>query len=135
MSTYQNNLETDKPTILIVDDERIARDILEGYLISEDYNLVFSTGGFQALEYLEKYPVDLVILDIMMAHMDGTQVCRHIKSNERLQNIPVILITGFSDDELQDRARDVGADGFLVKPIKGTNLRFVVRSMLDRAKK
>ena len=132
ISTEQNNVSTNKPTILIVDDERIARDILEGHLISEGYNLVFHTSGFQALDYIEKSPVDLVLLDIMMPHMDGIQVCRSIKSNERLQQILVILITGYSDEDLQLRARDAGADGFLAKPIKGENLRLVVRSMLER---
>jgi len=135
MEAHHNNPETDKSTILIVDDERMARDVLEGHLMSEDYNLVLCPGGFQALEYLEKRMVDLVLLDIMMPHLDGTQVCRQIKSSERLQNIPVILITGFSDDELQGRARDAGADGFLVKPIKGANIRLVVRSMLERRSK
>ncbi len=132
MPTEHNDGTTNKPTILIVDDERIARDILEGHLISEDYNLVFHASGFQALDYIEKNPVDLILLDVMMPHMDGIQVCRSIKSNERLRHIMVILITGFSDDELQMRARDAGADGFLAKPIKGENLRLVVRSMLER---
>ena len=132
MLAHLNDLETDKPTILIVDDESIARDILEGHLISEGYNLVLNASGFQALDYIEKNPVDLVLLDVMMPHMDGIQVCRSIKSNERLRHILVILVTGFSDDELQGHARDAGADGFLTKPIKGESLRLVVRSMLER---
>ena len=132
MPTDQTNLDTDKPAILIVDDERIAREILEGHLISENYNLVLKASGFQTLEYIDKNPVDLVLLDVMMPHLDGVQVCRSIKSNEKTQHILVILITGFSDDELQERARDAGADGFLAKPIKGENLRLVVRSLLER---
>ena len=132
MLAHLNDIETDKPTILIVDDESIARDILEGHLISEGYNLAFCTSGFQALDYIEKTPVDLVLLDVMMPHMDGIQVCRSIKSNEQLWHILVILITGFSDDELQERARDAGANGFLSKPIKGEKLRLAIRSMLER---
>ena len=117
-------------TILIVDDESIARDILEGHLITEGYNIILASNGFQALRRLERHNPDLVLLDIMMPRMDGFEVCQQIKSNERWQHIPVVLFSGYWDKEQQQRAQEVGADGFLRKPLDGNEVRILVRSLL-----
>jgi CheY-like chemotaxis protein len=128
--SIHSNPETAKPTILIVDDESIARDILEGHLASEDYTLTSAKNGFQALQHLESQPPDLVLLDIMMPRMDGFEVCQRIKSDERWQHIQVILITSFWDRDQVERGMEVGADGFLQKPVKGDELRSRIRSLL-----
>ncbi|MBN1219147.1 MAG: response regulator [Anaerolineae bacterium] len=117
-------------TVLIVDDEAIARDILEGHLATDGYQVVLVNSGFQALNRFEQNPPDLVLLDIMMPHLDGFEVCQRIKTNERWQHIPVILITGFWDNEQVIRADEAGADGFLKKPVDGAELRAQVRSLL-----
>ena len=127
---------TQKPsdyTILIVDDESIARDILKGHLITEGYNLVSVSSGFQALQHLERNPVDLVLLDVMMPYMDGFEVCRQIKKDERWRDIPVILVTAVLAEEHGEFGVEALADGFLQKPINGVGLRKQVRSLLHLA--
>ncbi|MBN1991546.1 MAG: response regulator [Anaerolineae bacterium] len=131
MSPNKKASETADYTILIVDDEAIARDTLEGHLITEGYNLTLVNSGFQALKHLEKNHADLILLDIMMPHMDGFEVCQRIKTNERWRHIPVILFTAFWDDEVEQRGTEVGADGFLQKPINGVKLRLLIRSILE----
>ena len=126
-------MEVNSPqhTILIVDDESIARDILEGYLASEGYNLVLARDGFQALRRFERHRPDLVILDVMMPHMDGFEVCRRIKSDERWRKVPIILITAFWDQQQMDRGIEAGAESFLPKPLNGDELRAQVRLLLQ----
>jgi two-component system cell cycle response regulator len=114
-----------------VDDEAIARDILEGHLATENYKLVFAKDGFQALRRFERHRPNLVILDVMMPHMDGFEVCKRIKSNENLRRVPVILITAFWDQEQMDNGIRAGAESFLPKPINGEDLRTQVRLLLQ----
>ncbi len=118
-------------TILIVDDEAIARDILEGHLAGEGYHLAMVNSGWQALQYLEQNQVDLVLLDIMMPHLDGFAVCERIKANPHWRKIPVILITGFWNQEQMDRGIAAGAESFLPKPIIGQDLRMQIRLLLQ----
>ncbi len=120
-----------KHTILIVDDERIAREILEGYLTADGYNLRLVKNGHRALDYLEQGQVDLILLDVMMPYMDGFEVCRHIKANERWRHIPIILITAFWEQDQMARGTELGANGFLKKPINRTELRTQVSAALE----
>jgi CheY-like chemotaxis protein len=129
--TDNRELKTITPTILIVDDEAIARDILEGHLATENYKLVFAKDGFQALRRFERHRPDLVILDVMMPHMDGFEVCKRIKSDRRWQHIPIILITAFWDQEQMDNGIEAGAESFLPKPISGEDLRTQIRLLLQ----
>ena len=116
-------------TVLIVDDESMTLDIFEGYLILEGYNLLLAKNGFKALEYMEQEPVDLVVLDIMMPYMDGFTVCKHIKA--KWENVPVVLITAMWDKDMRQRGHEVGADGFLKKPIDRQELIHLIRATLN----
>ena len=120
----------DNPTILIVDDESMTLDILEGYLTPDGYHLIRTKNGIKALEYLTQNYADLVLLDVMMPHMDGFTVCEHIK--KKWPHIPIILITSFWDKEQKQRGRNAGADSFLLKPIDKNQLRRRIRSMLNK---
>lgn len=126
-------METSSPeyTILIVDDESIARDVIEGHLASEGYNIVHARDGFQALRRFERHRANLVILDVMMPHMDGFEVCKRIKSDKRWRNIPIILVTAFWEQGQMDRGIEAGAESFLPKPLKGDELRAQVRLLLQ----
>jgi two-component system cell cycle response regulator len=126
-----DQIDASKYTILIVDDEAIARDIFEGHLVTEGYNLVSVTSGWQALQYLEQNQVDLVVLDVMMPHMDGFTVCERIKTNGRWRHIPIILVTAFWNQEQMDRGIAVGAESFLPKPVVGNELRAQIRLLLQ----
>lgn len=117
-------------TILIIDDESIARDVLEGLLHNQGYRLVFAASGPEALAYLEKETPDAILLDVMMPEMDGFTVCRRIKTDPRWQQIPVIIVTILGSKEDLARGFEAGADDFISKPVDALELRARVRSMV-----
>ena len=116
--------------VLIVDDESVARDILEGFLFREGYQLAFACNGPEALALVEKSPPDIILLDVMMPEMDGFEVCRRLKSDKRWRHIPIVLITALGGKEDLIRGLDAGADDFLCKPVNDLELRARVRSLL-----
>lgn len=125
MSTDQ-----EKAKILIVDDHRGARETLKGFLVPENYDLIFAASGQEALTYLEDISPDAILLDVMMPDMDGFEVCERIKANKKWQHIPIILVTALDSKEDLAHGLEVGADDFLHKPVSALELRARVRSML-----
>ncbi len=120
---------TSRKTVLIVDDEPLTLDVVEGFLALEGYELAFANNGTEALNYVKKQEPDIILLDVMMPDIDGFTVCRRLKANDKWRYIPVILITALSKENL-GLGVEAGADDFLQKPINGVELRIRVRSML-----
>jgi signal transduction histidine kinase len=104
-------------TILIVDDDATARETLTAILEGEKYQLELATTGMQALQMLDKLQPDLILLDVMMPNMDGFEVCRRIRSNPKLAEIPIILLTALDDRSSLLRGIESGADDFISKPV------------------
>jgi len=121
---------TEPQTVLIVDDEPIVRKVLGDLLLSQGYNLAFAANGIEALEQLPNIAPDLILLDISMPGMDGFEVCERLKSDERSQHIPVIMVTALDTTDDIVRGLDAGAEEFISKPVRGLELRARVRSML-----
>lgn len=118
-----------KPKILIVDDETFNVELLEGYL-SKDYSIMKAYNGNEALEIVGKTPPDLIILDIMMPDINGLQVCKIIKNDEKTSFIPIIIVTALNEKEIKIQAIEAGTDDFLNKPIDSIELTTRVRSLL-----
>ena len=109
--------ETKKhPRILVVDDAPENLMILES-ILSKDYSLKMFSDSAQALEYAFATPPDLILLDVMMPGIDGFDICRRLKANSRLADVPVIFITSKTDVEDEERGFAVGASDFIHKPI------------------
>ncbi|HHC24602.1 MAG TPA: response regulator [Desulfobacterales bacterium] len=124
--------------ILIVDDSRIIRARLKMLLKSGGYSdLFFAASAFEAYEYLEMdrpehtgEKIDLILMDIQMPEMDGIEACSRIKSVDRLQDIPVIMVTGDASEESLQSAFEAGAMDYIVKPVRKTELFARVSSLL-----
>ncbi len=110
-------------TILIVDDQISAREVLRGALTGQGYNLIFAAGGQEALKKAATVTPDLILLDVMMPEMDGFEVCRKIRAHEKLAEVPVILITALDDHDSRVQGLEAGADDFVSKPFDHTELR------------
>lgn len=110
-------------TVLIIDDEPIARAGLEALLAGEGYRLEFATNGQEGLAMASELVPDVILLDIMMPDMDGYEVCRRLRDTPRLRSIPIIIISALSDKESLVRGLDAGGDEFLSKPVTGLELR------------
>jgi PAS domain S-box-containing protein len=112
----------DTSTILIVDDDRGGRETLEALLSTQGYSLVLASSGQDALHKLAEAPVDLVLLDIMMPGMDGYEVCRRIRNDPAIADIPVLMLTALNDYRSRLAGYEVGADDYVTKPYDSAEL-------------
>jgi two-component system, sensor histidine kinase and response regulator len=121
MSTY---------SILVVDDQPENFEVIEALLESMDYTLHYASSGQIAIDFLDKFDPDLILLDVMMPEIDGIEVCKQIKSNSRWQAVPIIMVTSLCSKENLACCLTAGADDFLSKPVNSIELRARVHSML-----
>lgn len=116
--------------ILIVDDEPRYLRLLEANLRTEGYEVVTASDGLQAIETFSSQPIDLVLLDVMMPHLDGFGTCQRIRE---FSNVPIIILTAKGEEQDRVKGLDFGADDYLVKPFSATELLARVRAVLRRA--
>jgi len=125
-----NDPEMIKDVILVVDDQPINLKVIASVL-SADYSLSIANNGINALKMLEKGLPDLILLDIMMPEMDGYEVCRRIKANEKTKDIPIIFLTAKTDINDIIRGFDVGAVDYITKPFNPTEMKVRVVNHLN----
>lgn len=117
-------------TILIVDDEPIAQEVLGTLLLPLNYNLAFASHGAEALAKAVKLVPDLILLDIMMPVMNGLEVCRHLRAHSLLAEVPIIMVTALDDRDSRVQGIEAGADDFISKPFDRVELRARVRTII-----
>jgi two-component system, sensor histidine kinase and response regulator len=117
-------------SILVVDDHPENFEVIEALLESMNYTLHYASSGQVAIDFLDKFDPDLILLDVMMPEVDGIEVCKQIKANSRWQAVPIIMVTSLASKEDLSRCLTAGADDFLSKPVNGIELRARVNSML-----
>ncbi|MFQ5684506.1 MAG: diguanylate cyclase [Candidatus Binatia bacterium] len=114
-------------TVLVIEDHPDQRELLELVLQREGYRVISAANGAEALEKLEKEPVQLALSDIMMPKMDGLELLHRIRSNQAFKNIYLILITARIQEGDRVRGLDLGADDYINKPFSFTELLARVR--------
>jgi diguanylate cyclase (GGDEF)-like protein len=114
MSEMQEGL-SNKPKVLVVDDERLNLNALHG-LLRDDYQIMAAISGEQGLKAALSGKPDLILLDITMPDMDGLEVCRRLKADPLTREIPVIFITGLTQEEDEVKGFGVGAVDYIPKP-------------------
>ncbi len=115
-------MSTDKgKTILIVDDEPAVSQLLTVLLTSQGYTTRTATTGRQALESAS-FPVDLILLDMMLPDFEGLKVCQQLKSNSHSKDIPIIILTGHHSKTERIESLYLGAEDYLVKPFEPDDL-------------
>lgn len=127
---YGFSPENNMRTLLIVEDNSEIRAYLKGKL-SSVYNVTECENGREALEILNRIKVDMVISDVMMPLMDGMQLCRQIKADEKLNHIPVILLTAYTFDVSAKDGIATGADAYIPKPFNYDYLLTRIRNIFE----
>ncbi len=119
-------------TILLVDDEKRLVALLESYLKQEGFRVVTAYNGVEALQVARKADPDLIILDIMMPRMDGYEFMRQ---HRKEKNTPIIMLTARVEDDEKIIGLELGADDYVIKPVRPRELVARVRSVLRRVGK
>lgn len=120
----------EKKKILVVDDERDISRLIKARVESAGYSVITAFDGAEALKAVKEQKPDLVLLDVMLPKIDGYQVCRLIKFDEKYRSIPVIMLTARAGDSDKEKAMEAGADGYLTKPFQPEELFLLVGSLL-----
>lgn len=121
----------EKPTVLIVEDNEQNLELLKIYMEDlPEVEVITASNGIEALEQIEEYAPDLVLLDIMMPRMSGFEVCQRIKSDPRTRDITVVMVTALNETSDIERAAKCGTDDYLSKPIDRQAMVDLVRSLL-----
>jgi putative two-component system response regulator len=119
-----------RPTLLLVDDAPANIDVLRAAL-EDQYRLRVAVDGPRALELAQAEPPDLILLDVMMPDMDGFEVCRRLKRDDRTRRVPVIFVTALLGPDEEKRGFEAGAADYLIKPISPAVVRARVRTYLE----
>ncbi len=120
--------------ILVVDDEPINLQVLRNFLSVENFDLTLASSGDEALRLLESQTFDLVLLDVMMPRLSGYEVCRTLRQQHPLGELPVIFLTAKSQDADVVTGMSLGANDFITKPVSKDRLLARVRPHLDLLK-
>ena len=124
-------MEQPRQTVLAVDDSLLNLQIIVE-ILKEDCNILMARSGTEAIRIACSEPLpDLILLDIVMPDMDGFEVCRRIKSIEKTKDIPIIYLTGMSNEYDEEYGLSLGAIDYITKPFKPSILRARVRNHLQ----
>jgi DNA-binding response OmpR family regulator len=123
-------MDTDTKILIAADDEQTA-NILRAILRSQGYNPILIRRGEEAFRLVHLEPPDLIILDVALPGMDGIEICRRLKAEEKTRPIPVIIVTALDQEEARVRGIEAGAADFLIKPIHRQELMARARTALE----
>jgi DNA-binding response OmpR family regulator len=107
---------TNRPVVLVVDDDALATKAVGAVLHREGFTMIAAADGKECLEIMRRTPVDVLVLDVLMPGMNGLEVCRTLRTDARLSEVPVILLTGCDDFETRAAGMKLGVSEFLCKP-------------------
>jgi two-component system phosphate regulon response regulator PhoB len=121
-----------KPVVLLVEDEPAQREILRYNLEADGFAVVCAADGEEAMERLAEGLPDLILLDWMMPHVSGIEVCRRIRARPETRGIPVLMLSARSEEVDKVRGLETGADDYIIKPYSVAELMARLRAHLRR---
>lgn len=122
------------PLLLIIDDDAITRETLAGLLSESGYEIKSAASGPVGIEMTSRLNPDVVLLDVMMPVMDGFEVCRLLRKDPKLAEVPIIMITALDDQESRLMGLEAGADDFLSKPFNSVELEIRLKGLRQVAR-
>lgn len=118
--------------VLVVDDEKLIRDVIKEYLILEDFEVSEAENGLEAVDKIRQENFDIVIMDIMMPKMDGYTACREIK---KIKDIPFIMLSARGEEYDKLIGFDLGIDDYVTKPFSPKELVARIKAITKRKEK
>ena len=127
---------SEKKTILVVDDEPDFCSIVQGQLEKEGFEVEIAYNGIEGLEKVRANPPDAIVLDVMMPEMDGYEVCRKLKADEKYEDIPIILLTAVASHVTSTRyshrdGMSTEADDYIAKPASAEEIMESIKRLLE----
>jgi two-component system phosphate regulon response regulator PhoB len=123
-----------RPLVLLVEDEASQREVLAYNLEAEGFEVAQASNGEEALEAVADSAPDLILLDWMMPHVSGLEVCRRLKLRPETRNIPVIMLSARSEEVDKVRGLEIGADDYVIKPYSIVELMARLKAHLRRVR-
>ncbi|MBG0765239.1 MAG: response regulator transcription factor [Tissierellales bacterium] len=120
-----------KENILIVDDDKDIRNMIKIYLKNENYNVFTAENGEEAIKITDNNKIDLIILDIMMPQMNGTETCMKIREKHKM---PIIFLTAKTEDQDKITGLSAGGDDYITKPFNPLELIARVKANIRRVR-
>jgi DNA-binding response OmpR family regulator len=119
--------------ILVVEDDSDIADLIARYLRKSGYEVEVRSNGHEALRSIAEHPPGVVVLDLMLPQLNGLELCRILRADEKTASIPVIMVTARSDEAERIAGLDIGADDYLGKPFSPGELVARIRAVLRRS--
>src|SRR6266545_5427320 len=119
--------------ILVVEDDQDIAELVDRYLSKAGFATDRVSSGREALDAIAAKVPDLLVLDLMLPHLDGLEICRRVRANEHTANIPIIMLTARAEESERIVGLELGADDYLAKPFSPNELVARVRALLRRA--
>jgi chemosensory pili system protein ChpA (sensor histidine kinase/response regulator) len=119
------------PLIMVTDDSVTVRKVTTRFLERNGYEVMTAKDGIDALAKLDEHKPDLMLLDIEMPRMDGFEVATHVRHEERLKDVPIIMITSRTGEKHRERAFDIGVNSYLGKPFQEAELLSTIQELLS----
>ena len=123
------------PRILIVEDDPDIAELVARYLGKAGFVIEQAASGRDALAAIAKRPPDLLVLDLMLPHVDGLEVCRSVRADDATAGLPVIMLTARAEESARIVGLELGADDYIAKPFSPNELVARVRALLRRAQR
>ena len=115
--------------ILLVEDEPIIRELVRSMLSDGEVDVVCAANGVEGLKLAKSQPFDLILMDVVLPQLDGVSVCRILKSDPTTARVPLYMLTAKTKKADMASATQAGADGYIHKPFRGTELMALVERL------
>ncbi|OHD16019.1 MAG: hypothetical protein A2086_04865 [Spirochaetes bacterium GWD1_27_9] len=119
----------DRKKALVVDDMEINRNVIKSFLYFEKFDVDLAEDGIKGLDLLSKNKYDLVFSDIEMPNMNGMELLTRAKKNPTTKNIPIVMLTSLDKQEIIDKAKELGASGYIVKPFTKEKMETLLKNI------
>ena len=129
-ASRNNDSASERQTILVVDDDEVVCRVMENHLTADGYRVEVAADGMEAVARLSRGGIDLVLMDVVMPRLSGFEVCRRIREEKTIEQLPIVLLSGRGDEDDRVAGFEEGANDYLVKPINKSELLARVRMHL-----